>query len=305
MESSIQVLLVAGTHGNEINAPWLFQHWNENSDFLSIKGVNVITVIGNPAALNQGRRYIDRDLNRSFSPELLTSLEVVDQDVQRAREMIDLFGENGVKPCNIAIDFHSTTAAMGTCLVVYGRRKADLALAALIQHNLGLPIYLHEGDKKQTGFLVEAWPCGLVVEIGPVPQGLLDSKIINQTRIAVEVVLDQISKVKTNKAVFPDQIFVHRHLRSLDFPRNSDGVPDAVIHPNLQGKDWRPIKEGTPLFLKFDGTAVHFDLNESLVPVFINEAAYSEKNIAMSLTISEKWPFSKEWERSLRKLILN
>ena len=69
---------------------------------------------------------------------------------------------------------------MGTSIVIYGRRIKDFCLAALLQNKFGLPIYLHEKDKRQTGFLVEAWPCGLVIEIGPVAQNYYDSKIINR-----------------------------------------------------------------------------------------------------------------------------
>ena len=79
---------------------------------------------------------------------------------------------------------------MGSSLVVYGRRPTDLALAALIQARLGLPVYLYEADQTQQGFLVEQWPCGLVVEIGPVPQMLIDARIVSQTRVAVQTCCD-------------------------------------------------------------------------------------------------------------------
>ena len=67
---------------------------------------------------------------------------------------------------------------MGTSIVMYGRRFKDFCLAALLQNKFGLPIYLHEKDKAQTGFLVEAWPCGLVIEIGAVAQNFYDLNII-------------------------------------------------------------------------------------------------------------------------------
>ena len=76
---------------------------------------------------------------------------------------------------------------MGCSLVVYGRRYPDLAIASLLQASLGLPVYLHEGDSIQKGFLVESWPCGLVIEIGPVAQGMLHSTIVTQTKLAIEV----------------------------------------------------------------------------------------------------------------------
>jgi aspartoacylase len=36
--------------------------------------------------------------------------------------------------------------------------------------------------------------------------------------------------------------------------------------------------------------------------VFINEAAYGEKGIALSLTRREIWPVARDWEAGLREL---
>ena len=67
------VLVVAGTHGNEVNAPWLVDQWNLNPDLIARHGINVQTVIGNTKAFVENRRYLNRDLNRSFQDALLTS----------------------------------------------------------------------------------------------------------------------------------------------------------------------------------------------------------------------------------------
>ena len=156
------VLVVAGTHGNELNAPWLLQQWSRQPDLINSAGLSIQRLVGNPQAQAAMRRYIDRDLNRSFRPDLLEQ-SGGDLEMRRARELVGRFGPKGDDPCSVVLDLHSTTAAMGCSLVLYGRRPADLALAALVQGALGLPIYLHESDSAQTGFLVERWPCGLVV----------------------------------------------------------------------------------------------------------------------------------------------
>ena len=44
-------------------------------------------------------------------------------------------------------------------------------------------------------------------------------------------------------------------------------------------------------------------LQEEVFPVFINEAAYSEKNIAMSLTKKESWYFDENWSKALYALL--
>lgn len=166
-----KVLVVGGTHGNERNAPWLLEAWANQSRRLESSGLSLCSVIGNPEAFARSRRYRDRDLNRTFQPALLADPTRQEREVVRARHLLAAHGAQGADPCLVAIDLHSTTAAMGNSLVVYGRRPADLALAAALQRQLGLPVYLHEADPNQTGYLVEAWPCGLVIEVGPVPQG--------------------------------------------------------------------------------------------------------------------------------------
>ena len=134
--ASPRVLVVAATHGNEINAPWLLDQWQQHPDLIDACDLEVVTVIGNPAAREQGRRYLDRDLNRSFRPDLLAvaaaGTSAVDREMARAHSLVNQFGPEAPESCAVALDLHSTTAAMGSSLVVYGRRPCSRAA--------GLPI---------------------------------------------------------------------------------------------------------------------------------------------------------------------
>jgi aspartoacylase len=302
-----RVLVVGATHGNERNAAWLMEHWRRHPHALERHGLAVDLVIGNPAAAREGRRYLDLDLNRCFQSALLADPSRNEREVQRARELLRLHGPEGRAPALVAIDLHSTTAAMGNSLVVYGRRPADLALAAALQLHLGLPIYLHEGDPAQTGFLVERWPSGLVVEVGPVPQGVLNPKISRQTALAVEATLELLALARRGSLPQPRALVVHRHLLSLDLPRHDDGSPRALIHPLRQGRDWQPLRSGEPLLLDATGSSLPYEPPAGLAgatvwPVFINEAAYGEKGIALSLTNREIWPVEPAWGTALSAL---
>ena len=299
----LQVLLVAGTHGNEINGIFLFDQWEKLSHLINTQGIKTYSVIGNPEAKKAGKRYIHQDLNRSFQEDSFLSINSSDFEGSRASELVNLYGEVGENPCLIALDFHTTTASMGSCLVVYGRRDADLALASLIQNQLGLPIYLHESDQKQTGFLVESWPCGIVIEIGPIGQGLLNSRIISQTKLILETFMEQINQVKNLNLYFPEKLIIHRHIKSIDFPRDEKGNIDGYVHTQRQSKDWQELKKDDELFFKLNGEIIRFEEDEPYVPVFINEAAYMEKNIAMSFTKRESWDLKKEWKQSLIDLV--
>tara|TARA_B100000965_G_scaffold402041_1_gene427158 strand:+ start:623 stop:1537 length:915 start_codon:yes stop_codon:yes gene_type:complete len=299
----LKVLLVAGTHGNEINGIWLFEQWEKLPLLINTHGIKTYKVIGNPEAKKAGKRYIFNDLNRSFLEESFSEINSQNLEGMRAIQLVQLYGIKGENPCQIALDFHTTTASMGSCLVVYGRRDSDLALAGLIQNKLGLPIYLHESDKKQTGFLVESWPCGLVIEIGPVAQNLLNSRIIYQTKLILENLLEQIKDISNFDHLFPEKLIIHRHIKSIDFPRDDEGNINGFVHPLRQGKDWHPLKKDDDLFCKFNGESIRFDEDEKYIPVFINESSYMEKNIAMSLTKRELWLFEENWKRCLVELV--
>ena len=299
----LQVLLVAGTHGNEINGVWLFEQWEKSPFLINTHGIKTYKVIGNPEAKKAGKRYINNDLNRSFIKESFSSINSSNIERIRANQLVQLYGNTGENPCQIVLDFHTTTASMGSCLVVYGRRDSDLALASLIQNKLGLPIYLHESDKKQTGFLVQSWPCGLVIEIGPIGQGLLNSNIISQTKLILENLLEQINYVNNLNTFFPDKLIIHRHIKSIDFPRDEEGNINGYVHSLRQSRNWQKLNKNDELFTKPNGEIIRFQEDEPYIPVFINEAAYVEKNIAMSFTKRELWDLKNEWKQSLIDLV--
>ena len=52
------MLLIAGTHGNEINAPWLFKKWRHDPDLIRTSGLMVAKVLGNPKAIKACKRYL-------------------------------------------------------------------------------------------------------------------------------------------------------------------------------------------------------------------------------------------------------
>ena len=303
-----RVLVVAATHGNERNGAWLVESWRQEPSSLNSSGLELLLEIGNPAAHRANRRYIDRDLNRSFVQDLLADAACDELEILRARELLAQFGPQGSRPAQAVIDLHSTTSSMGNCLVVYGRRPTDLALAAAIQAQLGLPIYLHEGDAAQRGFLVESWPCGLVIEVGPVPQGVIELRLCLQSQLALEAALAALAAAGRGCLAQPPALVVHRHRASLDLPRDGGGWPLACLHPQRQGRDWQPMGPGDPLFRTAAGESIAYEPpagleDQQVWPLFINEAAYGEKRIALSLTSRERWAVDPSWAESLAALL--
>ncbi len=115
--------------------------------------------------------------------------------------------------------------------------------------------------------------------------------------------MEQIHQIKNLNFFFPDKLIIHRHIKSIDFPRDEAGRIDGYVHCLRQSKDWRPLKKNDELFYKSNGETIKFEEDEPYIPVFINEAAYMEKNIAMSFTKRELWDFKQEWKQSLIDLI--
>ena len=288
-----KILIVSGTHGNELNPVWAVKKF-KNLINKSPKSESLEFILGNPKALEEGLRYIDIDLNRSFNV-LKTSSNQNFYEINRSEYLLNEYGFQGSKSFPIVIDLHTTTAGMGTSIVMYGRRKRDFCLAAILQSKFGLPIYLHEKDKNQTGFLVEAWPCGLVIEIGPVAQNHYDSEITERFLIVLNFLGDLINNLENHRINLPSEITLFVHQKSIDYPRNKNHGIDALIHPLRINNDWKSIEEGEPLFLDIDDKEYIYRDNEIIYPLFIGEAAYREKNIAMSFTKKEILKCDQQW----------
>ena len=60
-----KILIVSGTHGNEINPVWAVNQFSNQKNTVD-NNIEFKYTIGNPLALERGCRYIDNDLNRSF-----------------------------------------------------------------------------------------------------------------------------------------------------------------------------------------------------------------------------------------------
>lgn len=88
-----RVLIVGGTHGNEWIGAYLVKKLEQYPEQVYRPSFETVTLLANPAAFAQGRRYVDRDLNRAFHPEALRDLTCSAFESTRAREIVQTFGE--------------------------------------------------------------------------------------------------------------------------------------------------------------------------------------------------------------------
>ena len=126
---------------------------------------------------------------------------------------------------------------------------------------------------------------GLGIEVGPIAQGVLIAEFFLKTEALIHTILNYLEKVNYGEThPFDQKLTIYRYVKTIDYPRDKSGEIQAMIHSQLQFRDYHPLRPGDPMFLSFDGDIIPYEGCSTVYPIFINEAAYYEKGIAMSLT---------------------
>lgn len=291
MNTIRKILLVGGTHGNELTGVYLQQKWAESPAMLrrKIPSAQLDFVLANPLAVGMCRRYSTYDLNRCFAQSTLDIKEspAMYQEIQRAHELNRLYGPKGPNaPIDLIIDVHNTTANMGLTLILSARDPMSQRVAAELSAEFpAVRIFLQPEDRANSPYLGTLAQRDICVEVGPQVHGTLCADLFEQTEKLILRMLDLIELWNQDKLGPPYRnVDVFTESRQVDYPRSSDGLISAMIHPALQGHDYQELAPGMPMFRTFNGRDIPWGGTESVWPVFINEAAYYEKKIAMTLT---------------------
>lgn len=281
-----QVAIVGGTHGNELIGVYLVKKFQQFPDLIQRQSLDCITLLANPGAIAANRRYLDRDLNRCFGDEDLANLELVGYEDKRAKELAAQFKPEQQPTIDLLIDLHSTTANMGLTLILDSADPVTMQLAAyLTTVHPTVQVYYSANSGRQQDALRSIAKSGLGIEVGSVAQGTLRADLFVQMEVLVVSILNYLEQFNQGKILaFEKQLTLYRYLEAIDYPRDQSGEISGMIHPQLQFKDYQPLYPGEPMFLMFDGTVVPYTGNATVYPVFVNEAAYYEKNIALCLT---------------------
>jgi succinylglutamate desuccinylase len=277
-----RVAIIGGTHGNELTGIYLVKKFLQNPELLHRESLKCTTIIANPDAVTKNQRYIDRDLNRCFSHEDLANLELSNYEDIRAKEIMTHIGSN----TDLIIDLHSTTAKMGLTILLSSKDPLNFQLAAYLST-------LHPDVKVVCGvqcsqaapMLRSLSPLGCTIEVGAIAQGTIDAKLFQQTEMLVHAALDYLDRLNRHQPLpIPSSLTIYQTITSVDYPRDAAGELQAMIHPQLQFQDYAPLHPGDPIFMTFTGETIPYQGADIVFPIFINEAAYYEKGIAMSLT---------------------
>lgn len=284
------VAVMGGTHGNEPTGPYLLNILEQRGIPASLTTFALHPVLANPLACSRNVRFIDQDLNRSFLAADLADDSLQQHEARRAKEINQLLGPKGDAKTDLILDIHTSTANMGTTVILQSSSPFQMQLAAHVQSALpGVSIYAISAEAYTGGsdqpFLPSIAETGIGLEFGPIPNGILRHDLVNRSYAATLACLEYIELANQGRAPMPRQpVAYFEHVKTVSFPLDTNGHIDAVIHESLQDRDYTPLIPGDPIFVHRDGRVIHYAGDEVLYPVFINEAAYYPQKAAFSLT---------------------
>jgi succinylglutamate desuccinylase len=284
-----RVAIVGGTHGNELTGIYLVKKFDRFPELLDRPSLECTTLLANPPAIAANRRYIDRDLNRCFADADLANPDLTGYEAQRAKEILLEFGPKADSSIDFIIDLHSSTANMGLTILPSSLDPINLQLAAYLSQ-------VHPAVRVCSGLSVQSdpmlrslSPLGCTIEVGAIAQGILDANLLQQTEMLVHSILNYLDAANQGVPLsVPASLTLYQTIESIDYPRDAAGELTAAIHPQLQFRDYEPLVPGAPMFLSFTGESIGYGGASIVYPIFINEAAYYEKGIAMSLTAKQE-----------------
>jgi succinylglutamate desuccinylase len=309
-----RVALVGGTHGNEWTGVYLIQKFQQSPDLVRRTSFETLTLLANPGAIAVNRRYLERDLNRCFASQDLANPDLLGPEDQLAKAIALQLGPKSTPHADVIIDLHSTTANMGLSILPASRDAFNLQFGAYLMtqdsmtqdsmtqdsmtQNAAVRVCCGLQCGQETPLLRSLSPWGCTLEVGPIAQGLLQAELWVKTEQMIYTLLDYFDAINQGNPPpaempreMPGEMTLYQAIATVDYPRNSAGELLAMVHPQIQGQDYQPLVPGQPMFLGFDGQVIPYEGESVVYPVFINEAAYYEKNIALVLTQREKVPF--------------
>lgn len=295
-----KVAIVGGTHGNEYTGPYLLNLLKKRVPASRYSTFDFKLLLANPKAYKNKVRFIDYDLNRCFLVEDLSNYSLDSYEANRAKVINQVLGPKENSTTDLIIDVHSTTANMGISIILINDNMFNLQLASFLTTRIpNVFIYYIPpetySDNKDHPFLNSLAKYGFALEVGPIPNGVVRHDILIQAYDATLACLEYIETKNNGLGVnIRNSIEIYEHVKVVEFPLDSDGKIDAVIHKELQDRDYKPLEKGAPIFEKLDGKVVFYHEDKSFYPVFINEAAYYNNKVAFSLTKRKKINIGKE-----------
>ncbi|MEH2168382.1 MAG: aspartoacylase [Nostoc sp.] len=287
-----RVAIVGGNHGNELTGVHLVKKFQQYPNLINRASFETLALLGNLKAIEEGKRYIDKDLNRCFTNQGLQNTQLSSYEERRAKAIQQILQPPNQPFVDVIVDLHSTTANMGLSLIFCDMHPFLLRLGAYLSSINPLVKVCINQQSKENGFLRSLCELGFVIEVGAVAQNVLNAKLFQETEQLIYAVLDYFEGCNQgNVPQTSNHLTLYKYIQTIDYPRSDAygelhlrGEIQAMIHPQLQFRDYEPLHPGDPMFLTFEGKDIFYEGESTVYPIFINEAAYYEKGIAMYLS---------------------
>jgi aspartoacylase len=296
-----RVAIVGGNHGNELTGVHLVKKFQQYPNLIDRASFETLALLGNLKAIEEGKRYIDKDLNRCFTNQGLQNPQLSSYEDTRAKAIQHILQPQNQPFVDVIVDLHSTTANMGLSLIFCDMHPFLLRLGAyLTSINPMVKIFVNPQSRKG-GFLRSLCELGFVIEVGAVAQNILNAELFQQTEQLIYAILDYFEGCNQgNIPQINSTLTFYQYIETIDYPRSDAygglrlrGEIQAMIHPQLQFRDYEPLHPGDPMFVTFEGKDILYEGESTVYPIFINEAAYYEKGIAMYLTQKQQERFQR------------
>jgi succinylglutamate desuccinylase len=354
------VTVVGGTHGNEYTGVFCVKALERrlrlvDDDPAAVERpfpplpFELSTLIGNPEAFKQNKRFVDQDLNRQFDyaslhgadpavatgsgPSSSSTTPPLSVEQKRARELDALLGpkfggsdgrhqQNRRPPAtDLIIDLHTTTANMGTSLIVSQGDPLTTQAAAYVmakcraqQQQSKLCILMHtHTSQEDRPHLASIAPHCLTIEVGPVPQGVVRHDKVEEMQAALDATLEFLrrhqqepEKVRQElDEYYPDgrvpcyrsapAIRMGEMSAKLVWPSDpeNENFPAWLVHKDVQDRDFHEIREGDPLFVNLDGEVIPYDGSHGspVILMFINEGGYYYATSGTGISVAQRDAF--------------
>ncbi|UAA39003.1 aspartoacylase [Paraneptunicella aestuarii] len=286
MDKINSVTIVGGTHGNEYSGIYLLRKWQKSSAAIQREGLTVDTLFANTSAFENNKRYLDCDLNRQFTHERLNDRTLSNYEESRAKVINAQIGPKGAAKSDFIIDLHNTTSNMGPSLILLQSDAFNVKMAAYVKQHMPEAVIIMEDQipMDEQPYLCSITKQGVIVEVGPQPQSVIRQDVLEWMETLTTHILDYLELYNADKLpALPASVEVYEYTETLTLPMDEHGERIGMVHRNVQDQDFKALNPGDPIIALFDGGEICWEGDYVAYPHFINEAAYYDNNLAMSL----------------------
>jgi aspartoacylase len=261
----MKIAVVGGTHGNEPVGVEVIRHLDRRPPAAALHEFK--TYWGNPSAYELQRRFVDCDLNRCFGKNGRSS----GSEAARSRELAQEIEGN----FDFIIDIHTTTSNMGiTAILTQTDERTRRAAAYLRSKHPDLILIETIRTDDECCYVCNMAPSGFIFELGPVANNVIRFDLVMK---AYDMVCDLLCWDFEGEQDL-SQVEYYKSYEDIKIPEG------FYIHPDRENQYFVAINPGDPLFINFEGQTINHKGPEVIFPMFINEAAYQNDRLGMTLS---------------------